>query len=196
MRRLLPLALLLVACGPTGGANNTVSDRGAALTTPSDHKVTEPETPTGLTTGGAATTVAIGDNPNRTHQLKDLKRIDVTLKGHPVHLWVMDDDLKQEEGMMFLTDKEVKPDEGMLFAFDALQRPSEGHNFWMHNTLIPLDIIYISPSGKVLNVGHGKIQDDSPVKASGDYQNVIELKAGTAERFGLKPGDTISLPKS
>lgn len=198
MRRLFPLALLLVACGPTGGSDNTISDRGAAGPAASDPQTSKREV---ATTGSASTapTPVLEGNPSRTHQLKDLKKVDVQIKGHAVHLWVMDDALKQEEGMMFLTDGEVKADEGMLFAFDSVQNPffedGKPKGFWMHNTLIPLDIVYMSPENKVLNVANGKIQDDTTLPARGNYKNVIELKAGTAARFGLKPGDAISIPK-
>ena len=138
-------------------------------------------------------------NPNRVYQLKDLKRVDVDLKGHPVKLGLMDDEGKQAEGMMFLEDKDVKPDEGMLFRFDEVQpklrADGQASGFWMHNTLIPLDIIYVSPAGKVLRIAHGKVQDDTSLPAGGDYLNVIELKGGTAARLGLTAGDTVKLPQ-
>lgn len=139
-------------------------------------------------------------NPNRVYQLKDLKKVDLDLKGHPVHLWVMDDAAKQEEGMMFLTDSEVKPDEGMLFAFPTVQpKTREGgqpSGFWMRNTLIPLDIVYLSPEDKVIRIAQGKVQNDTNLPAGADYKNVIELKGGTAAKYGLKPGDTVAIPKS
>lgn len=184
----MPLALVLVACGPAGQGGGQQPDQGAAgptLSTPGTTPIALPPTE---------------GNPNRVHQLKDLQKYDQTIKGKTFHLWVMDTDAKQQEGMMFLTDAEVKADEGMLFAFDAPQ-PTKYPNgnargFWMQNTLIPLDIIYLSARGKVLNVGKGEPRNETTVPAAGEFLNVIELKGGTAARLGIKAGDTIPVPKT
>lgn len=183
----LYLALLILAgCNTPPIETNHLADSGAASAAQTKTPSTTLPEPVVNTQG----------NPSRVHQLKDLKRVDVSLNGHTVHLWLMDDAAKQEEGMMFLTDPEVKADEGMLFAFKDVQ-PNDGqHSFWMHNTILPLDIIYFSPAGKVLNVGHGKpMTDTPPVPPTGDYLNVIELKAGTAAKDGLKAGDLVKIPK-
>ncbi len=149
------------------------------------------------TSSTAPPTKPIG-NPNRVYQLDTLKKVDLNLKGHTVHAWIMDDESKQQEGMMFLEDKDVKADEGMLFAFDQVQpktRPEgQPSGFWMHNTLIPLDIVYLSPNDKVIRIANGKVQDDTNLPAGADYKNVIELKGGTATKYGLKPGDSVSIP--
>ena len=182
MRALGLVALLALGCEPS-----TPEPRPVVSNPPvPSAKVAEPPKPKSKA----------GTNPNRINQLADLKKVDLSLKGHPVHLWLMDDEGKQREGMMFLTDGEVKADEGMLFAFDAVQ-PNDGrHSFWMQNTILPLDIVYLSPQGKVLNVGKGVPYRESPsVAPAGDYLNVIELKAGTAARYGLKPGDVVKVPK-
>jgi uncharacterized membrane protein (UPF0127 family) len=182
MKRLLPLALLLAGCATTPEPASAPETKPAATasTTP------PPAIPSDI-------------NPNRAFQLKDLDKVDIDLKGNKVHLWVMDTPNKQGEGMMFLKDGDVKADEGMLFAFYQVQakvRPETGEKsgFWMHNTLIPLDIIYFAPSGKIVNIVHGKVEDDTSLPANADYQNVIELKAGTAARFGLKVGDKVTIP--
>lgn len=102
----------------------------------------------------------------------------------------MDDDSKRQEGMMFLGDSEVKNDEGMIFVFDAVQ-PKVDHGFWMHNTDLPLDIIYIGADKKVINVGKGMPHSDATVAPKGDYKFVLELKQGTAEKIGATPGATV-----
>jgi len=187
VKRLIPLALVLAACG-----------------SPAQDETTSP-TPKPATTTATTTipTIApppkIEGNPNRVYQLKDLKRVTMTVKGKPIQAWVMDTEEKNQEGMMFLTDKDVKPDEGMLFVFDKVQKmkydDGSARGFWMHNTLIPLDIVFMSPKGQVLNIGHGKVQDDTVVPSEGDFQYVLEMKAGAAARLGLKPGDTVPIPK-
>lgn len=190
MRRLLPLALVLAACSPQESTPPSPANVGTASTPPA----TSPSTPTAAVPVSATT-----DNPNRVHQLKDLKTVTMDVKGHRVKAWVMDTDAKTQEGMMFLQDKDVKADEGMLFVFPQVQPKVDQdgieRGFWMHNTLIPLDIVFMSPKGQVLSVGHGKPQDDTTIPAGGDFQYVLELKAGTAARYGLKPGDTLTIPK-
>ncbi len=182
MRRLLPLALLLAGC--------------ATAPEPTPTPETKPEATRSTPTPAA---LPSDINPNRVFQLKDLDKTDLDLKGNKVHLWVMDTDSKQAEGMMFLKDGDVKADEGMLFAFYDMQTKirsgGQKSGFWMHHTLIPLDIIYFSPKGQIVNIVHGKVEDDTTLPANADYQNVIELKAGTAARFGLKVGDTVSIPR-
>lgn len=108
----------------------------------------------------------------------------------------MDNGGKRQEGMMFLRDEDVEEDQGMLFAFAEVQQKGEANGFWMRNTYIPLDIIYISPDGQVVNVGKGEPFKETSVPPGGSYQTVIELKGGTAARIGLKPGTRIDLPKN
>jgi len=133
-------------------------------------------------------------NPNRIHQLKSLKVAKLTAAGHTIEAWVMDTVGKNEEGMMFLTDKEVKSSQGMIFLFPTIQPSDRAHSFWMHNTLIPLDIIYISAGKRVVNIAAGKIQDDTPLSARAPYLYVVELKQGTAKKFGIKAGTKFEIP--
>jgi uncharacterized membrane protein (UPF0127 family) len=63
----------------------------------------------------------------------------------------------------------------------------------MHNTILPLDIDYISKDKKVLNVGLGKAMNDDPVKPKGDYFYVIELKQGKSAKFGLTEGTKVQI---
>lgn len=127
-------------------------------------------------------------NPNRVYQLNTLKVTKVSAAGHTLELWIMDTEGKNNEGMMFLTDKEVRNDQGMLFLFRNVQRGDRDHSFWMHNTLLPLDIIYIDAHKRVVNIAEGKPMDDTPLPAARDYLYVVELKRGTAKRLGIKPG--------
>ena len=82
----------------------------------------------------------------------------------------------------------MAPDEGMIFP----NQVPEQRSFWMHNTVIPLDIIYIGPDRKVLNIVHGEPYDDTPLPSSGPAINVLELNAGRSAELGIKPGDAVS----
>lgn len=136
--------------------------------------------------------VLLGDNPNRINQLRSLKVADLKVAGTTIHAWLMDNDSKREEGMMFLTDREVKSNQGMLFVFPDVQ--SSQNSFWMHNCPMGLDIIYIDSHKRVVNVGDGRPENDSQVTALRDYRWVLELKRGWSKKHGLKPGDRISIP--
>ena len=92
-------------------------------------------------------------------------------------------------GLMFR--EKVRPDQGMLFVFDE-----EGvHPFWMKNTLVPLDILWLGPDRRIIHIA----ADVPPCKAEPcptygpdrPASFLLELKAGGARARGLKPGDRL-----
>jgi len=78
-------------------------------------------------------------------------------------------------------------DRGMLFLFDIESEQS----FWMRNTLIPLDIIYINSQGVIVSIANGLPLDTTPLPSNGPSQYVFEVNAGTASRLGFGPGDRV-----
>lgn len=92
---------------------------------------------------------------------------------------------QQATGMMYR--KSMKRDEGMLFPMN----PARPAGFFMRNTYVPLDIIFIGPDRKVLNIGQGKPLDETVIHSDGPVIAVLELKGGEAKRIGLKPGDRV-----
>ena len=95
-----------------------------------------------------------------------------------------------------LHDNEVKENEGMIFLFPKIQEMKGKYFFWMHNTVLPLDIDYVSKDKKVLNIGKGVPFSEEPVKCAGDYFYVIEVKQGKSAKFGLTPGAKVDIPDS
>ncbi|MEO8112878.1 MAG: DUF192 domain-containing protein [Phenylobacterium sp.] len=96
-------------------------------------------------------------------------------------------EVTREYGLMCR--RKVAPDRGMLFDF---RRPTDGVAFWMRNTVIPLDIIYIRPDGVVLSIARNVPPlDETPVPAGGVIRAVLELAAGRAAQIGLSPGDRV-----
>jgi uncharacterized membrane protein (UPF0127 family) len=94
---------------------------------------------------------------------------------------------RRETGLMCRT--RLAPDRGMLFDF---KQPSDNVAFWMHNTLIPLDIVYIRPDGRVLSIARNAHPlDDSPIPAGGTIRGVLEIAGGRAAEIGLLPGDQV-----
>jgi uncharacterized membrane protein (UPF0127 family) len=79
-------------------------------------------------------------------------------------------------------------DRGMLFDMGASREAA----FWMENTYVSLDIIFIDERGTVVTVAtDAKPLSREIIPSGGDVRYVLELVAGTALRIGLKPGDTI-----
>lgn len=92
---------------------------------------------------------------------------------------------EQACGMMF---REKMPrDTGMSFPMT----PPRATGFWMENTALPLDIIFVSPAGRVLNYRRGQPYSREVLSSIGATAEVIELVAGEADRIGLKPGDRV-----
>lgn len=135
-----------------------------------------------------------GIDPQRLNQLRDLKVVTIRANGHKIKVWLMDNESKRQEGMMFLRPKDIHADEGMLFVFPSLQPGDINHGFWMHNCPCGLDICYIGPNKKVLNIADGHPFDDTSLKAAGDYQWVLEMKTNCAKRLGIKHGTLIQIP--
>lgn len=90
---------------------------------------------------------------------------------------------EQARGLMFRT--EMGADEGMLFPRD----PPDVASFWMKNTPLPLDIIFISPDRKVINVAANTVPYSlEPIGSRGLTGAVLELNAGRAAELGIGPG--------
>ena len=181
---LAPLALLFLAgCHPSQEIKPTPTPAPVATATKPAQ-----ETP-------PVTVPPPKGNPNRINQLTDLTVHSIKAGGKTLNLWLMDNESKRQEGMMFLVDKEVKDDQGMLFVFRDLQKNDGKHGFWMQNCPLALDIAYISPEGKVLNVAKGMPFNTDSLPPAGDYQYVIEVKQGRAAGFGIRAGAKIDLGK-
>jgi uncharacterized membrane protein (UPF0127 family) len=93
----------------------------------------------------------------------------------------------QEQGLMFRT--AMGADEGMIFPMVPPRRAS----FWMKNTVISLDLIFVGVDHKILNIAANAVPYDmSPLSATGTTGGVLELNAGRAAQLGIKPGDVVS----
>jgi len=112
----------------------------------------------------------------------------VTSKGreHRFRVELADTPNDQQMGLMFRT--ELGPDEGMIFP----STPPSARSFWMKNTPLPLDIIFIGVDGRILNVAAMTTPYSlESIASSGITRGVLELAGGRAAELGIGPGDLV-----
>jgi uncharacterized membrane protein (UPF0127 family) len=90
------------------------------------------------------------------------------------------------QGLMYR--RALAPDAGMLFDYGTTQPVS----FWMRNTYIPLDMIFISDTGRVAAIHERAVPlSEQPIPSPVPVRAVLEVNGGTAARLGIKPGDRV-----
>jgi uncharacterized membrane protein (UPF0127 family) len=98
-------------------------------------------------------------------------------------------DAQMEQGLMFR--RSMAANAGMLFDF---KRPTP-ISMWMKNTVIPLDMLFLNTSGKVIDIHERAVPQSTDIIASSvPAHYVIELNGGTVERLGIKIGDQATSP--
>jgi len=95
---------------------------------------------------------------------------------------------EQSQGLMYRD--EMADDKGMLFPY---RRP-DYLSFWMRNTRIPLDIIFVTSSGRIANIITADPMTDTPRRSKGRAIAVLELRGGLAAELGIAPGDRVTHP--
>lgn len=138
-------------------------------------------------------------NPPEPNRLDELPTVRMTIKEQPFQLWVADTLSEQNAGLMKVTADQLAPlpdgtERGMLFVFDHSVRMS----FWMKDTVIPLDIAYLSTDGKVvktytmipLDTRHNAYPPGAP------YRYAVEVKANRLTELGVQAGDVLTIPDS
>ena len=93
---------------------------------------------------------------------------------------------ERERGLMFR--KELPEGQGMLFDFERDQPVA----FWMHNTYISLDMIFIRGDGRIAHIAENtEPMSDRLIPSGGPVRAVLEVIAGTARKLGIAPGDRV-----
>jgi hypothetical protein len=118
----------------------------------------------------------IGDNKNDTTVTIDIE--------------IADDEAKREQGLMYR--QSMDENQGMLFIFDE----SSPRYFWMKNTYISLDIIYIDENFKIVSIQKTALprsEESLPSEKPAKY--VVEVNAGFTDKYKIKKGDKISFLK-
>lgn len=101
---------------------------------------------------------------------------------------VADDSAERAAGLMFRED--MPDDHGMLFVFDQSQLVA----FWMKNTVMPLDLVFIGEDGRIRAIRQGEPQSLAAISPGEPVRYVLELKAGTAAREHIEKGDLVRHP--
>ena len=84
--------------------------------------------------------------------------------------------------------RSLADDHGMIFPFD----PPQEAGFWMRNTVIPLDILFIRADGSIARITHAKALDLTPLPSGEPVAAVLEIRAGRAAELGIREGDVAS----
>lgn len=109
-----------------------------------------------------------------------------------VHVFSVEMATTEEEkttGLMYR--KELAEGKGMLFDFS----PEQEVSMWMKNTYIPLDMIFIRADGRILRIAENTEPLSTKIIPSrGLVKGVLEVAGGTAQKYGIAPGDRVAHP--
>lgn len=110
----------------------------------------------------------------------------ITVDGHALTVEMAVTEDEQVYGLMNRTS--LPPDHGMLFLFPDMAP----RTFWMKDTLIPLDMLFIDDHGKIVNIhANAKPEDLTSIPSDGPVLAVLELAGGSAAALRIKTGDVI-----
>ena len=137
--------------------------------------------------------------PTEPSALDQMETVDLVIKDQPFRLWIADSDPERQSGLMHVTKDQMAalPDgtqRGMIFVFQYDQQLS----FWMKNTIIPLDIAYLTLEGEVVG-RHTMAPLDTRMQqypSKGPARLAIEVNAQVFTQLGLVDGDHLEIPES
>jgi len=96
---------------------------------------------------------------------------------------------EKQTGLMYR--KELADGKGMLFDFN----PEQEVSMWMKNTYVSLDMIFIRADGRILRIAENTEPLSTKIISSkGPARAVLEVVAGTAQKYGIRPGDRVGHP--
>ena len=165
MRRLIGLAAIaLAACSPMSAGAGAADAGQSAASTAAKH----PQS-------GLAVIPLTVESPGKSGGKRHAFRVEIARS-----------EAEWNKGLMFRT--AMGANEGMIFVGRAAQPAS----FWMKNTVIPLDIVFVGPDKRILNIGANAVPYSlAPVASVGPVIAVLELNGGRAAALGIGPGDRV-----
>jgi uncharacterized protein len=109
-----------------------------------------------------------------------------TSKRRKIDIEIADNETDREKGLMFR--RSMADTQGMLFIFED----SQPRSFWMRNTYIPLDIVFVNWNLDIITIQKNAVPfSEASVPSNGNAKYVVEVNAGYADSYGLRPGDKI-----
>ena len=133
----------------------------------------------------AAQTAEVGRHP-----VSGLEVVPLTVRSgdrtHNFRVEVARTDAQQARGLM--ERRTLGPNEGMIFPYN----PPKMQGFWMKNTPLSLDIIFVGPDGRILNIAANTTpMSEESVYSTAASSLVLEIPAGRAAELGIGPGDLV-----
>jgi len=140
---------------------------------------------------GAAIVVLVTLCVNPAAQAASIQPLEIATKSG-VRVFSVEMATTEEEkqtGLMYR--KELADGKGMLFDFS----PEQQISMWMKNTYISLDMIFIRADGRILRIAENTEPLSTKIISSGGLtKGVLEVVAGTAQKYGIQPGDRVAHP--
>ena len=130
---------------------------------------------------------------SRQSQISELPETELVVltdaASHRYRVWIAADDESRARGLMHVP--ELPADRGMLFLFEQAQFVT----FWMRDTCVSLDLLFVAPDGRIVNIArHTEPFSRAPIASSAPVTGVLEIPAGSARRLGIVPGNRIEHP--
>jgi len=102
------------------------------------------------------------------------------------HVEIADDEAERSRGLMGR--ESLAPDAGMLFLYPTPRVVA----FWMHDTPLPLDMVFIDAEGRIARIAaNARPYDETPIWSGGPVLAVLEIAGGRAAELGLAPGQRV-----
>jgi uncharacterized protein len=118
----------------------------------------------------------------------EVQKLDIVTSHGPQHFSVelATSESEREIGLMYR--QNLAADAGMLFLYPGEQEVE----FWMKNTLIPLDMLFIGADGRIRHIEERAVPlTETPISSIYPVKAVLEVNGGTVERLGIHPGDIV-----
>lgn len=140
---------------------------------------------------GAALAVLVTLDANPAAQAASFQPLEIATKSG-VQVFSVEMATTEEEKQTGLMHRKELPDgKGMLFDFS----PEQQISMWMKNTYISLDMIFIRADGRILRIAENTEPLSTRIISSGGLaKGVLEVIAGTAQKYGIQPGDRVAHP--